>query len=337
MKNFFYNKRILVTGASGSIGSALIFKLLKMNCKVIRAFSNDENGLYELSEKIRNFNKNANLTFQMEKNKIRYIYGDVSDKERCLTASENIDIVIHAAAMKHVPFCEYNPFEATKTNVIGTENMVNASLANNVSKFLLVSTDKVASPTSCLGATKLLAERVVINSENIKGSKKTIFACARFGNVIGTRGSIVPYFTTQIKNNQNLTVTDSKMTRYFMTIDNATEVLIESINTMKGAEIFIPRKLKLFKIIDLANSLKKIYNKDNLKIKITGKRPGEKILENLISEAEIENIKLTKKFYVLKNDIKNNKKQITSVVKALKQCKIMSEKEIFSFFKKTYL
>lgn len=337
MKKYFKNKRVLVTGACGSIGSALVLKLLKMNCKVIRAFSNDENGLYELSEKVRKFNSNTNLKFQMEKNKIRYIYGDVSDKERCLTASENIDIVIHAAAMKHVPFCEYNPFEATKTNVIGTENMVNASLTNNVSRFLLVSTDKVVSPTSCLGATKLLAERVVINSENIKGYKKTIFACARFGNVIGTRGSVLPYLTSQIENNQNLTVTDLNMTRYFMTINDATNMLTESINEMKGGEIFIPRKLKLFKVIDLANSLKKKYAKNKLKIKIIGKRPGEKIFENLVSDSEIENIKMTKKFYIVKNVIKNNEKKINLIKKALKKYKMMSQKEIFDFFKKVYI
>ncbi len=334
MNKYFKNKRVLVTGASGSIGGALVLRLLNMNCKVIRAFSNDENGLYELSEKVRKFNSNTNLSFQMKKNRIRYIYGDVSDKERCLTASENIDIVIHAAAMKHVPFCEYNPFEATKTNVIGTENMVNASLTNNVSRFLLVSTDKVVSPTSCLGATKLLAERVVMNSENIKGYKKTLFACARFGNVISTRGSIVPYFISQIENNQNLTVTDLDMTRYFMTIDNAIDVLIESINNMNGGEIFIPRKLKLFKVIDLANALKKIYNKKKLSIKIIGKRPGEKIFESLVSDSEIENIKLTNKFYVIRNSIKNNDIKNNLIKKALKEYKMMSQKEIFDFFKK---
>ena len=337
MNKQFRNKRVLVTGACGSIGSALVLKLLKMNCKVIRAFSNDENGLYELSEKVRKFNSNTNLKFQMEKNKIRYIYGDVSDKERCLTASENIDIVIHAAAMKHVPFCEYNPFEATKTNVIGTENMVNASLTNNVSRFLLVSTDKVVSPTSCLGATKLLAERVVINSENIKGYKKTIFACARFGNVIGTRGSIVPYLKSQIENNQNLTVTDLNMTRYFMTIDNATDILTESINDMRGGEIFIPKKLRLFKVIDLANALKKIFSKNKLKIKLIGKRPGEKIFENLVSDTEIENIKMTKKFYIIRNSIKNNEKKINLIKKALKEYKMMSQKEIFDFFRKIHI
>ncbi len=337
MNKQFRNKRVLVTGACGSIGSALVLKLLKMNCKVIRAFSNDENGLYELSEKVRKFNSNTNLKFQMEKNKIRYIYGDVSDKERCLTASENIDIVIHAAAMKHVPFCEYNPFEATKTNVIGTENMVNASLTNNVSRFLLVSTDKVVSPTSCLGATKLLAERVVINSENIKGYKKTIFACARFGNVIGTRGSIVPYLKSQIENNQNLTVTDLNMTRYFMTIDNATDILTESINDMRGGEIFIPKKLRLFKVIDLANALKKIFSKNKLKIKLIGKRPGEKIFENLVSDTEIENIKMTKKFYIIRNSIKNNEKKINLIKRALKEYKMMSQKEIFDFFRKIHI
>ena len=168
-KNYFSNKKILITGASGSIGSDLVIKLLKMGCKVIRALSNDENGLYELSEKIGGQNIKKTFGKKMKQQKVRYIYGDVSDQERCIRASQDIDKIVHAAAMKHIPFCEYNPFEATKTNVFGTENMVRAALINNVSKFLLVSTDKVVDPTSCLGASKLLAERLVVNVNNMKG------------------------------------------------------------------------------------------------------------------------------------------------------------------------
>ena len=157
------NKKILITGATGSIGSEITKKLLSKNCKVIRALSNDENGLYDLSQEISN------------QKKIRFIHGDISDLERCILATEDIDIVIHAAALKHVPLCEYNPFEATKTNVIGTQNLVMDLLKNNVKKFLNVSTDKVVDPISCMGATKLLAERIVTNGNLIKGSKKTIF------------------------------------------------------------------------------------------------------------------------------------------------------------------
>ena len=174
MKNIFKNKKILITGASGSIGKAVLLKLLKNNCKVIRAMSNDENSLFELWEKIKK-SLLTGLSEQMEKHRVRYIQGDVSDKARCITACENIDIIIHAAAMKHVPFCEYNPFEATKTNVVGTENMVAAALENNVSRFILVSTDKVVNPTSVLGATKLLSERIVINSNLNKGLKDYFF------------------------------------------------------------------------------------------------------------------------------------------------------------------
>ncbi len=319
MKNIFKNKKILITGASGSIGKAVLLKLLKNNCKVIRAMSNDENSLFELWEKIKKSSL-IGLSEQMKKHRVRYIQGDVSDKARCITACENIDIIIHAAAMKHVPFCEYNPFEATKTNVVGTENMVAAALENNVSRFILVSTDKVVNPTSVLGATKLLSERIVINSNLNKGIKKTIFSCVRFGNVIGTRGSILPYFIDQSKNSNKITVTTNNMTRYFMTIDHAVNTILFALNNMKGGEIFIPNDLKKFKIKDLAEIIKEKSNNKKLKIVLIGRREGEKENEKLYTAHEQDNIKILKNFYII--DKNKNKKNFKP-----KAEKILSKKE----------
>ena len=162
-KNIFFNKNILVTGGSGSIGSGIVELLLKKNCKVIRVMSNDENGIYELSEKLNSLNKK--LITKMVKSKIRYLIGDIRDYKRCLLATKNIHIVIHAAAMKHVPICEYNKNETYKTNVKGTKNLIKSSVKNNVKKFLLISTDKAADPTSEMGKSKLKAEKLVIESK----------------------------------------------------------------------------------------------------------------------------------------------------------------------------
>ncbi len=198
--DFLKNKKILITGGTGSIGSALVLKLFNSKCNVIRVMSNDENGLYELSKKL-NSKGFDNLDFfnSMEKKKIRFFLGDIRDFERCKEVTSGVDIVIHAAALKHVSICEYNPFEVIKTNVQGTENIIRASIANKVSKLLFISTDKVVSPTNIMGSSKLQAERISINANEFKGNSKTKISCIRFGNILGSRGSVIPNFINLLK------------------------------------------------------------------------------------------------------------------------------------------
>ena len=179
-KKIFQNKSILITGATGSIGSAITEEILKYDCKVVRAMSNDEDGIYGLSEALTR--KNESLNINMTKNKIRYLVGDIRDLKRCEQSCKNIDIVIHAAAMKHVPVCEYNPEEAKKTNIIGTKNMINAAIKCNVNKFLFISTDKVVNPSSWMGKTKLKAEIEILKKNFNTKNKNTKFSVIRFGN-----------------------------------------------------------------------------------------------------------------------------------------------------------
>lgn len=296
--SYFKNKSILVSGGTGSIGSAIVRKLQKKMCKVIRVFSNDENGLYELSEKI-NEKKDISLQQKMKKNKIRFILGDIRELKRCIEATKNIDIVIHAAALKHVPICEFNPKEALKTNYIGTKNLIKASKKNSVKKFLFISTDKVVNPISVMGKSKRDAEKKVITSNKIG---KTIFSCIRFGNIIGSRGSVLPKFKNQIYQNKSLSITDKKMERYFLTIEKAVENIFTSIKLMQGKEIFIIGNLPNFKIYDLAIVLKNFFNKKigyNKNIIFTGMRSGERINEKLFLPSKHKNIFRYKNLIIL--------------------------------------
>tara|TARA_B100001057_G_C22852955_1_gene951698 strand:+ start:1415 stop:2428 length:1014 start_codon:yes stop_codon:yes gene_type:complete len=336
MVNFLRNKKILITGGTGSIGSELVKQILKQGCKTIRVLSNDENGLHDLS---LNLKENSNFFDGMKKNKIRYFYGDVTDYQRMISACEDIDIVVHAAAMKHVPICEYNPFEATKVNVIGTENMLKASLSNKVEKFILISTDKVVDPTTCLGATKLLAEKITLNSNLNKGNKKTIFSVVRFGNVIGTRGSVLPKFIYQLKNNLKITLTSEKTTRFFVSTKDSVNCIINSILMMKGGEIFVPKSINSIKIYDLAIALKKHYTLSKSKLIKIGLRSGEKNHEKIITESEYSNLKYYKNFFIID---KLNRHRITKVKKKIyyfdsSKAKLMKDNEIIKYLRDNFL
>jgi UDP-N-acetylglucosamine 4,6-dehydratase/5-epimerase len=345
MINYFKGKSVLITGASGSIGSALLKNLIKTkSCKVIRAMSNDENGLFELNQELLNHTKKNKTKFDafknaMKRNRIRILYGDVRDYKRCVEASKKIDIIIHAAAVKHVPICQYNPKEAVKTNLLGTNNLCKAAIKNKVKKFLLISTDKVVNPTSIMGETKLKAEKIVLGF-NRKATTK--FACIRFGNVVGSRGSVIPLFINQIKNRKNITVTDKNMTRFFMLIESAVRLITESISLMRGNEIFILNSMKSFKVLDLAIVLKSIFKSKN-KILLIGKKDGEKLSESLFTKKELKYLYDNKKLLVI-NRIYNEKKMI-DFYKATKVIKkdiynsdnknfLMSKKSLKIFLKK---
>jgi FlaA1/EpsC-like NDP-sugar epimerase len=187
LEDTFKDKKILVTGGTGCIGSEIVRNLLKYKPNVVRIFSNDEDATFQIIQELGRANNR------------RFLVGDIRDKERLMLAMENIDIVYHAAALKHVPLCEYNPFEAIKTNVLGTQNVIDAALENKVEKVINISTDKAVNPTKTMGATKLLAEKLTIDANYFKGKTKTIFSCVRFGNVAYSRGSVIPLFESQIR------------------------------------------------------------------------------------------------------------------------------------------
>ena len=285
--SYFDKKIILVTGGSGSVGSQLVSALLNTNCKTIRILSNNEHELYLLQNKYPN------------EKKLRFLLGDIRDKERLFVATEDVDIVFHAAALKHVPLCEYNPFDAVQTNVVGTQNIIEACKHSNVKKFVFISTDKAASPQSTLGATKLLAERLTISSLSYRTSLEYIAYCVRFGNVLDSRGSVVDLFYNQIKQKKPITITDKKMTRFTMTPQEAVNLILSTVELAKGGEVFV-LKMKVMRIIDLVQAMIELYGK-NGKIEITeiGKRQGEKLHEELISDAEISRTKEFENMYVI--------------------------------------
>lgn len=278
LREFYRGKTILVTGAAGSIGSEIVRRLLEYEPEAIRVLDNNETGLFDLEQ-------------ELQSEKIRAFVGDVKDKERLRRAIENVDIVFHAAALKHVPLCEYNPFEAVKTNVLGTQNVLDAALDKEVDKVILISTDKAVNPTNVMGATKLLAERLTVSANSYRGHRKTVFSTVRFGNVMDSRGSVIPLFKKQIEDGGPLTVTDPEMTRFVMTIPEAVELVIEAAFMAMGGEIFI-LKMPSLKVGDLVEAMietfSPIYGKkpEEIGITIMGKRPGEKMYEELINKED---------------------------------------------------
>lgn len=263
--------RVLITGACGSVGSELVIKLLKIGCTVC-AFDNSEDRLFKLDQEL-------DKSF---KSQIRLFFGDIRDFDRLNMAFAGIDIVFHCAALKHVYLSEYNPFETIKTNLNGVNNVIKAALENKVSKVLFTSSDKAVNPTSTMGATKLIGERLFIAANNYSGNNKTRFACVRFGNILNSNGSVLRIFKSQLKEGKYLSITSSKMSRFFITKEEAINLCLLSCNDMVGGEIFV-LYMGSANILEIA---KLAANTDNPKIREIGLKAGEKLYEELVTELE---------------------------------------------------
>jgi UDP-N-acetylglucosamine 4,6-dehydratase len=275
------NQVVLITGGTGSFGKKFTKILLEeQQPKKVIIFSRDELKQHEMQ--VGGYNQEN----------LRYFIGDIRDRERLLRAMHGVDIVVHAAALKQVPACEYNPMEAIKTNIMGTANVVEAALDAGVKKVLMVSTDKAVSPANLYGATKLAAEKLTIQSNAYAGGSATRFSCVRYGNVVGSRGSIVPLFLKQ-RAGGTITVTDERMTRFWLSLEQGVRFVIECIEQMEGGEVFIP-KIPSTKVTDLAHAIA-----PQAGINTIGIRPGEKLHEMLISEDEARHtVELDKMFVV---------------------------------------
>ncbi len=287
VSNLINNNTILITGGTGTFGHKITEILLtKYTPKKVIIFSRDE---------FKQFNMKQ-IFPENKYNNIRYFIGDVRDYERLLMATKNVDIIFHAAAMKQVDTIEYNPLEAIKTNIYGTENIIKSAIFNKVKKVIAVSTDKCVSPVNLYGATKLCLEKLIIHANLLAGKDGTIFSVLRYGNVMNSRGSVIPLFLNQ-KDKGFFTVTDEKMTRFTLTIEQAINFVLNSASIMIGGEIFVP-KLPSYNIIQLA----KCINPDN-EIKIIGKRPGEKLHEAMISTTESYKTIILDNYYVVTPEI----------------------------------
>jgi len=262
------NKVILITGGTGSFGQKFTqIALQENNPRVVRVFSRGELLQYEMQIK---FNNDLRL---------RFFIGDIRDRDRVYRAMNGVDIVVHAAALKQVPTAEYNPIEAVRTNIDGAINVIDAAIDNGVEKVLAISTDKAVHPVNLYGATKLVMERLFTQANVYTGAHKSKFSCVRYGNVVGSRGSVVPLFISQ-RENGKITITDENMTRFWITLEQGVRFVIDCIERMHGGEVFIP-KIPSMKITDLAHAIAPEARRE-----ITGIRPGEKVHEILLTEEE---------------------------------------------------
>jgi FlaA1/EpsC-like NDP-sugar epimerase len=330
MVNIFRGKNVLVTGGSGSIGSEVVKKMLQCEPKVVRVLSNDENCLFNLEQELRCYSN------------LRFLVGDVRDKERLQRAVENVDFVFHAAALKHVPLCEYNPFEAVKTNVLGTQNVIEAAMEEEVEKLITISTDKAVNPVNVMGATKLLAERLTTSANYYKGLRKTAFSCVRFGNVLDSRGSVMPSFRDQIRKGGPVTLTDPDMTRFVMTIPTAVDLVLKAAKIARGGEIFI-FKMPALRIGDLAKAMigelapQYGYNPQSIKVQISGKRAGEKVYEELLTADEAMNASETEDMFIISPPGTNQDSRRTSAreYRSDQDGILLNKEEIKEIFRKS--
>lgn len=267
----FKDKILLVTGGTGSFGNAVLKKFLDSDIKEIRVFSRDEK-------------KQNDMRVELQNPKVKFYIGDVRDYSSIYSAMSEVDYVFHAAALKQVPSCEFYPIEALRTNVLGTENVLNAAINQKVKKVICLSTDKAVYPINAMGISKAMMEKVMVAKSRISGD--TVLVGTRYGNVMASRGSVIPLFEEQIKNNQPITITDPEMTRFMMTLDDAVELVLYAFENGNSGDIFV-QKSPASTIGELANAMKKIYN-SKVELKIIGTRHSEKLYETLLAKEEVQ-------------------------------------------------
>lgn len=293
---YFKDKKILLIGGTGTIGRCLLNKILLDEPRLIKVFSRDEHKQSELKTELGNLNN------------VKYIIGDIRNYDSVQKAMIDLDYVLHAASMKQVDSCECNPFEAVQTNIIGTNNVINAALEKRVKRVVFTSTDKAVSPINAYGATKLTAERLIIAAQNNQSNSDTIFSIVRFGNVLGSRGSVIPIFKSQILKKRKITVTDMNMTRFMMSINQAANLTINALQESKGKEIFI---LKM-PVIRLENLVYQVINlvcnkygikQNDIKIEQIGVKIGEKKFEELMTDEESKHAFEQTKMYIIANNL----------------------------------
>jgi UDP-N-acetylglucosamine 4,6-dehydratase/5-epimerase len=311
----YKNKKILITGGTGSLGQNLTKRLLKEGVETIRILS-------------RNENKQVTMRNEFQDERLRFLIGDIRDKERVEKAFEDIDIVFHTAALKHVDLIEYNPSEAIKTNIMGSQNVIDAAIKQNVNVVVGIGTDKAVSPLNTYGATKLVMEKLFVSANHFKSSKhKTKFFPLRYGNVVASSGSVIPKFIEQIKKKKEITVTDPDMTRFSITMNHALDFILNCVKKSNGGEIFIP-KLKAYKISTIEEVLKELLGK--FKVKKIPIRPGEKMHETLINENEIQITLESKEDFMIVEPQYRFGYPISKLPKRLKNYNISSLNEPYS-------
>jgi UDP-glucose 4-epimerase len=272
----FSGKILLITGGTGSFGNAVLRRFLHTNIKEIRVFSRDEK-------------KQEDMRIDLNNPKLKFYIGDVRAYDSIHSALDGVDFVFHAAALKQVPSCEFYPMEAVRTNVLGTENMLNAALACEVKKVITLSTDKAVYPINAMGISKAMMEKLMVAKARSTSEQKTIFSGTRYGNVMASRGSVIPLFVKQIKEGKPLTVTDPNMTRFLMSLDDAVDLVLYAFINARQGDIFV-QKAPASTIIDLAQALREMFNADN-EIRVIGTRHGEKLFETLLTREELSKAK----------------------------------------------
>jgi UDP-N-acetylglucosamine 4,6-dehydratase len=271
----FANKILLITGGTGSFGSTVLRRFLDSNVKEIRIFSRDEK-------------KQEDMRLTLNNPKLKFYIGDVRDENSLVDAFKNVDFIFHAAALKQVPSCEFYPLEALKTNILGTENVLRIASKMSVKKVILLSTDKAVYPINAMGISKAMAEKVMVAASRQQTKNETIFCATRYGNVMASRGSVIPLFIKQIKNNEPITITDPNMTRFLMSLDNAVDLVMHAFKNGNQGDIFV-QKSSACTVKVLAEALKTIF-RSNVDVSIIGTRHGEKLFESLVSREEMVNV-----------------------------------------------